>query len=639
MTDGPRRVGRYEILREIGRGGMATVYLARQTDLNRHVALKELSVAHLAAPSAVERFLRESQTAGRLNHPNIVTLHDYFEDRGTPYISMEYMPRGSLRPFVADMTLAQVAGVFEGILAGLAHAETFHIVHRDLKPENVLLTTSGSVKIADFGIAKGVDNVSPSLTATGMTMGTPSYMAPEQALARDIGPWTDLYSAGVMAYEMLAGRLPFDGVDTPVAILMRHVNDPVPPPCQVKPDLDPQLCAWIERLLEKDPLRRPRRAKEAWHELEEIVIRVLGPRWRYDAPVMAAEVAHTPEVDAPDPTVAQPVVRETVDDGFRTYPAERPPPGPSITEAGPPPQVPPAPPPTVPPAEPAAPDLSPTIAEVAEVSLPAEPPKPAEPPAVAPPPGPPPPPPQIAETQPPAPPPAKPPPERTIVRTTRGKPRRRRLAKIGIPVLAVLAVLAAGVTWYESRGGGRASTTPVLVARTDVHASASSTLPDQFGQTYSADNTLDGRLCTAWNDSTPDEGVGGWLSYTFTPHTRIVRIDFLGGYVQSAHWFKDNERVASFSVTSNSGRTVQVRRIQQPYRWMTIFYDFGTVRSLKFTITDVYLGNHDQDLAVSEVRFWSVSPSARMPARYSRPRSRQTGPRSLIQTTCPRPSA
>ena len=135
-----KRVGRYELLKEIGRGGMATVYLARQTDLDRFVALKELASLHSADEAFAERFLRESRMAGSLSHPNIVTVHDYFEEDGTPYISMEYLERGSLRPLVGKLSFAQVCGVLEGLLAGLQHASSRGIVHRDMKPENVMVT-------------------------------------------------------------------------------------------------------------------------------------------------------------------------------------------------------------------------------------------------------------------------------------------------------------------------------------------------------------------------------------------------------------------------------------------------------------------------------------------------------------------
>src|SRR5881275_1081461 len=156
MPDLMKTVGRYEILREVGRGGMAMVYLARQTDLDRFVALKELGAFHASDASFAQRFLRESRVAGSLSHPSIVTVFDYFEHEGTPYIAMEYLPRGSLRPWVNRLTQAQIAGVLESILAGLAHAHRRGVIHRDLKPENLLLTGEGSIKIADFGIAKAI---------------------------------------------------------------------------------------------------------------------------------------------------------------------------------------------------------------------------------------------------------------------------------------------------------------------------------------------------------------------------------------------------------------------------------------------------------------------------------------------------
>src|SRR5215211_1384367 len=327
MLEVQRTVGRYEILKELGRGGMAVVYLARQTDLDRNVALKELGAFHASDPAFAERFLRESRIAGSLSHPNIVTVHEFFEHEGTPYISMEYIDRGSLRPYLGRLSTAQIAGVLEGMLAGLAHAhhESQGIVHRDLKPENIMITREGSVKIADFGIAKALNQASAGrfLTATGTTVGTPTYMAPEQAMAKDIGPWTDLYSVGVMAYELLAGRVPFHDTDTPMAILLRHVNEPIPSPRSVKPDLDANIADWIERLLTKAPEDRVGDAGEAWEDLEEIVIGILGPRWRREARIL--EQAAPAEAAKPLP-----------DDGFQTYmpgkaPAE--PPAPVDTPA------------------------------------------------------------------------------------------------------------------------------------------------------------------------------------------------------------------------------------------------------------------------------------------------------------------
>ena len=234
----------------------------------------------------MQRFLRESRIAGSLQHANIVTVHDYFEHDGAPYIAMEYVARGSLRPLVGRLTLAQIVGVLEGLLAGLAHAESRGIVHRDLKPENLMVSGDGIVKIADFGIAKAFNSAAASsgfATRTGTTVGTPSYMAPEQAMATDVGPWTDLYAAGVIAYELLAGRVPFHDVETPVVILLKQVSE-VPPALQsIDPSLDPAVCAWVERLLQKQPADRYPSAVDAWEALEEIAIDRLGPRWRRGA--------------------------------------------------------------------------------------------------------------------------------------------------------------------------------------------------------------------------------------------------------------------------------------------------------------------------------------------------------------------
>ncbi len=285
MPEVMKTVGRYEILREVGRGGMAMVYLARQTDLDRFVALKELGAFHASDPSFAHRFLRESRVAGSLSHPNIVTVHDYFEHDGTPYIAMEYVERGSLRPYVGRMNLAQIGGVLEGLLAGLTHAETQGIVHRDLKPENLMVTADGRVKIADFGIAKATTKMQTGafLTATGTTVGTPTYMAPEQAMAQDIGPWTDLYSVGCMAFELFTGNVPFHDSDAPMAILLRHVNEPIAPVKSLRPEVDPRISDWIEQLLVKEPASRTQSANDAWDDFEEILLTLLGPRWRREA--------------------------------------------------------------------------------------------------------------------------------------------------------------------------------------------------------------------------------------------------------------------------------------------------------------------------------------------------------------------
>ncbi len=312
-----RTVGRYEILEELGRGGMATVFLARQADLDRLVALKELSAFRQADPAFTQRFLRESRLAGSLSHPNIVTVHDFFESDGVPYIAMEYVTGGSLRPHIGHMSLSQVAGTLEGMLSALDHAEHHQIVHRDIKPENVLVTAQGRVKITDFGIAKATGNATTGsfLTATGTTVGTPNYMAPEQAMGQEVGPWTDLYSVGVMAFELFVGHVPFYDTEEPMAVLMRQVSDPIPPARSINPEVDDAISDWIERLVVKDPKKRVRSASEAWEEFEEIIIELVGPRWRRTAPLVGSSKRpadlpagpHTP----PPTTAARPPLMPT----------------------------------------------------------------------------------------------------------------------------------------------------------------------------------------------------------------------------------------------------------------------------------------------------------------------------------------
>ena len=293
-----RTIGRYEVLRRLGEGGMAVVHLARQEDLQRFVALKELRALHADDPAYAQRFLREARLAGSITDANVVTVYEYLEHDGTPYLAMEYLERGSLRRYVGQMNLPQISGVFEAVLQGLIAAEREGVVHRDLKPENVLVTADGRCKIADFGIAKATSELHAGTfqTATGMMVGTPTYMAPEQAMAEGIGPWTDLYSVGCMAFELFTGDRPFREVDAPMAVLMHHATSPIP---RVE-GIDPRIADWIEQLLAKDPAQRTRSAAAAWDTYEEIALDLLGPRWRRDA-----RLTHAPGerlTDEPTPT-------------------------------------------------------------------------------------------------------------------------------------------------------------------------------------------------------------------------------------------------------------------------------------------------------------------------------------------------
>ena len=290
-----QRVGSYDIVRVLARGGMAVVYLAHQPALDRDVALKQLDL-ELDDVTVAQRFVREARLAAGLDHPNVVTLFDFFEHGGVPYIAMEYVSGGSLRPLVDDLRLPQVFGVLEGILNGLGHAEERSIAHRDLKPENVLITGRGGVKIADFGIARAYGALTSQLTSTSATIGTPAYMAPEQALNERLGPHTDIYAVGVMAYEMLAGRPPFGPGSTPMAVLYAHVHQPPPPLADVAPETPVPLQRWVEWLLAKAPADRPASASQAWEALEEIAVAELGPYWRRSAAVMPPRSEHATSV-------------------------------------------------------------------------------------------------------------------------------------------------------------------------------------------------------------------------------------------------------------------------------------------------------------------------------------------------------
>ena len=301
---GPRVVGPYRILRPLGSGAMAVVWVAEHRKLRRRVALKRLNV-HDGSPEASRRFERESRIAASLHHPRIVAVHDYLEHGGSPYIAMELVPGGTLRSLIGHLTQEQTFGVLADVLEALAYTEERQVVHRDIKPDNVLVTTDGRVKLADFGIAKLVGDGPERLTASGIAIGTPEYMAPEQATADTVSPATDLYAVGMLAYHLLAGRTPFDGEASPASLMFRQVNEIAQRVDFVDPGVDSGLADWVEWLLRKDPRERPHGAAEAWAELAPIVMGLCGEDWRARAalPVSAlpeSELDESEFDDAPD---------------------------------------------------------------------------------------------------------------------------------------------------------------------------------------------------------------------------------------------------------------------------------------------------------------------------------------------------
>jgi len=252
----PRVLGdRYEIHRRLARGGMAQVYLARDRSLDRPVAVKELVPEFATDPSFVERFRREAQAAANLAHPNIVGVYDWGTQDGTYFIVMEYIDGPSLAQVIrrdGPLHPRRSAELASEVAAALGFAHSRGVVHRDVKPGNVLLTGSGQSKVTDFGIARALASSDDDLTQAGSVMGTATYFSPEQAQGLPVDPRSDLYSLGVVLYEMVTARTPFTG-DTPLAIAYKHVQDQPAPPNTIIPDLPTGMNAIIMKLLAKRP--------------------------------------------------------------------------------------------------------------------------------------------------------------------------------------------------------------------------------------------------------------------------------------------------------------------------------------------------------------------------------------------------
>jgi len=250
---------RYEIQQRIGRGGMADVLLARDLLLDRPVAIKVLFAEFATDPNFVERFRREAQSAAALNHPNIVSVYDWGKYGGTYFIAMEYIEGRTLADIVranGRVSPVQAAEIASEVSAALAFAHRNGVVHRDIKPANILIGSSGQVKVADFGIARAMNSAADSnLTQVGLVMGTATYFSPEQAQGAQPDPRSDLYSLGIVMYEMVGGRPPFAG-DNPVAIAYKQVHENPQPLNQIAPDVPRPFEAIVAKLLAKNPAVR-----------------------------------------------------------------------------------------------------------------------------------------------------------------------------------------------------------------------------------------------------------------------------------------------------------------------------------------------------------------------------------------------
>ena len=256
-------LGRYRITSQLGEGGMATIYKAFDAELDRYVAIKVMRPDISKASDFLERFKREARTLAKLSHPNIVPVLDFGEfapegsTQRSPYLVMEYVPGGALRRIAGfPMPPVEAAKLLAPIARALALAHSRGIIHRDVKPANFLIAEDGRPMLSDFGIAKILETENtPRLTREGVGIGTPEYMAPEQGQGVEMDQRVDIYALGVVFYELVCGRVPFEA-DTPLAVLVKHINDPLPPPRQINPDLPEAVEMVLLKALAKNPAHR-----------------------------------------------------------------------------------------------------------------------------------------------------------------------------------------------------------------------------------------------------------------------------------------------------------------------------------------------------------------------------------------------
>lgn len=247
-------LGAYRIIEQIGMGGMATVYKAYQPSMDRNVAIKVLPGQLAESEEFVKRFQQEARIIARLEHPYILPVFDYGEENGIAYFVMRYLDAGTLKDKMKTgaLSLGEIDRIFTQLADALGYAHAQGVVHRDLKPANALIDSSGNLFLTDFGIAKLLESASPRLTQTDAIMGTPAYISPEQAAALSVDQRSDIYSLGIILYEMVTGRVPFVA-DTPLAVILKHLGDPLPLPSSLKPDIPASIEQVILKSLAKDP--------------------------------------------------------------------------------------------------------------------------------------------------------------------------------------------------------------------------------------------------------------------------------------------------------------------------------------------------------------------------------------------------
>lgn len=305
MTDlTGKTLGNYRVVERIGRGGMATVYKAYQPALERYVAIKVIH-EQLAAEDEqfLKRFRREAKAVAALRHPNIVQVFDFGTEDGTSYMVMEYLEGTTLKAELNElaergetMSLEEVRRIFQAVASALEYAHRQGMVHRDIKPANVMLTTKGDVVLTDFGIARIVGGT--QYTATGALTGTPAYMSPEQGQGERGDERSDIYALGVVLYEMVTGRVPFDA-DTPLAVILKHISAPLPLPRQLNPAIPEAVEQVILKALAKDPNDRYQTVAQMAEALEAALTGAAAPVRKIAPPPAVAPPAAPPRRAVP----------------------------------------------------------------------------------------------------------------------------------------------------------------------------------------------------------------------------------------------------------------------------------------------------------------------------------------------------
>lgn len=316
ITKGQKINDRYEIIKNIGEGGMANVYLAHDLILNRKVAIKVLRGDLSTDEKFIRRFQREAIAASSLSHPNIVEMYDVGEDNGTYYIVMEYVEGRTLKQLLkkrGTLTTSEVIDIMLQLTDGIIHAHDSYIIHRDLKPQNIMIADDGAIKITDFGIAMALN--STQLTQTNSVMGSVHYLPPEQASGRGSTTKSDIYSMGIMFFELLTGKLPFKG-DNAVEIALKHMKDPVPSIRKINPNIPQSIENIVLKSTAKNPKNRYEDVREMYNDLKNALNEenLNQPKYEYKYPEHEVDEKESVTKEIKKEVEEEPVAKQIIEE-------------------------------------------------------------------------------------------------------------------------------------------------------------------------------------------------------------------------------------------------------------------------------------------------------------------------------------